>query len=252
VAAARAGVPERIGTGFRYYSPLFTRRVDERRREGGRHELEYALSFAHRAGAASGPARFPLRRFAEAEQQVAAWLSQKGVGHGFVVVHPGTGGSCPSWPIGHFLRLIERLMRAGVDTVVTVGPDDHEVEARLTRRERAGGKTPLFRQPLERLAALTGRAALVVSNSTAPIHLASAQGTRALAIHAPWPSCGPSRWGPYSERGWALVAVAPGAETWTRRERRRHAAAMMAGLSPERVFESARSMLEGRPPSSDG
>ena len=60
-AAARARVPHRVGAGHRYYSRLFDRRVDEHRRSGRRHEVEYALSFAHRAGSPNHPPLFPLR-----------------------------------------------------------------------------------------------------------------------------------------------------------------------------------------------
>ena len=52
--AVRTAVRRRVGSGFRIYSPLFTRTVAERRHAGGRHEVEYALSFAHRAGAVGG------------------------------------------------------------------------------------------------------------------------------------------------------------------------------------------------------
>ncbi|HXV75579.1 MAG TPA: glycosyltransferase family 9 protein [Candidatus Polarisedimenticolaceae bacterium] len=246
-AAARAGVPHRVGTGYRYYSPLFTRRVDERRRSSTRHEVEYALSFAHRAGARPAEPDFSLRVPGEARERVAAWLSGRGLADRFAIVHPGTGGSCPAWPLPHYRTLVASLAALGHAVVVTVGPDDREI---VDGWERAGaeGSVACFRQSTPLLAALVERAALVVSNSTAPIHLAAALGRPALALHAPWPSCGPDRWGPYHRAGWALVAESTGAAGWSRRERECKATVLMAGIAPERVLQAVVSMLgTGRP-----
>jgi len=239
-AVARSGARHRIGVGLRVYSPLFTRRVSERRRAGGRHEVEYALSFAHRAGAPAGAARFPFVPDPEAERDVEHWLGERGIGRGFVVVHPGSGGSCPRWPISHFLELRERLEADGVRTVVTVGPGDDEVASAL-----AGSGSEPFRFRVENLAALVRRAALVVSNSTAPVHLAAAQGTPALALHAPWSSCGVSRWGPYHPSGAGVVAVTAGAERWTRAARRTRGASLLAAVSPVFVHRTICELYPG-------
>ena len=236
LAAARAGVRHRIGAGLRLYSPLFTRRVSERRSRGARHEVEYALSFAHRAGAGGGPASFPLVPDADAERETASWLAARDLGSRFAVVHAGSGGSCPRWPVGHFLELAARLERDGLPTVATVGPGDDDVAAALDRR----GIAP-FRFRVENLAALTRRAALVVSNSTAPVHLAAAQGTPALALHAPWPSCGVGRWGPYHANGAGIVADAPGAASWNRAERRERAPSLLSAVPPDFVLEAIKS-----------
>jgi ADP-heptose:LPS heptosyltransferase len=244
VAAARVGTPHRIGTGYRYFSPLFTRRVNERRRLGERHELEYALSFAHRAGARAGVARFPIEIAPPTLERVAQWLVAAQLTEAFVVVHPGTGGSCPVWPIRHYVELVSRLRERGVGVVVTVGPDDDSVAAAFEHGSPAARETPRFRHSSAMLGGLTGRAALVVSNSTAPVHLAAAQGTPTLALHAPWPSCGATRWGPYGTNGWVLEADAAGAARWNRRERLQRAAALMAGIPPEQVLRHVISLLE--------
>jgi ADP-heptose:LPS heptosyltransferase len=239
VAAFRAGVPHRVGTGFRFFSPLFTRRIDERRKTGGRHELEYALSFAHRVGATdTGPLR-PREISTREPAAVDAWLADRGLTHGaFAVVHPGSGGSCPRWPLERYLELIDALARSAVPVVVTVGPGDADVTAVLDARPPRS-PPPRFEQSTGALCALIARARLVVSNSTAPVHLAAAQGTPALALHAPWYSCGPTRWGPYSEQGWALVADTDGATDWSRRERARRAPDLMRAIPTSVVLHHA-------------
>ena len=40
----RSGIPLRVGTGYRYYSVLFNKKVFEHRKDAQRHELEYNLN----------------------------------------------------------------------------------------------------------------------------------------------------------------------------------------------------------------
>jgi len=248
IAALRAGVPHRVGTGFRYYSPLFSRRVAERRRTSGRHELEYALSFAHRVGAPAESARFPLCSGPGEREEIATWLADHEVGEDFVLVHPGSGGSCPRWPLERYIDLAVRLAGDGRSVIFTVGPADDDVLAAADEGRPAIRGIPFFSGSLPRVSEIARRASLVVSNSTALVHLAAAHGTAALALHAPWTSCGVSRWGPYEDRGWGIVAEAPGARDWTRSERGRRAPALMAGISLEVVHRCVEAILAGEQP----
>ena len=80
------------------------------------------------------------------------------------------------------------------------------------------------------------------------MHLAAALGTPTLALHAPWRSCGVSRFGPYADNGWGLVAEDAAAATWSRARRARDGAALMAAVGPDTVLGAARALLEGRRP----
>ncbi len=244
-AAWRARVRHRLGPGYRFYSPLWTRRVDERRRDGDRHELEYALSFAHRAGAAIGPTTFPLELPSAATAAAREWIVANHV-EGPVIVHPGSGGSCPRWPLVSFLDLVERLAAGGRPVVLSLGPEDQALARALEGDALTG--VPRFTGELDTLAALLRRSSLVVSNSTGPLHLAAALGTPTLALHAPWPSCGAARWGPYAPNGWALVAEHSDAAGWDRRARRRWAPSLMRGIPVTTVEHCVSTALDkGRP-----
>jgi ADP-heptose:LPS heptosyltransferase len=240
-AAWQAGVPHRVGAGHRLYSPLFHRRVAERRRAGGRHEVEYALSFAHRAGALGGPEDFELRVPAEATARIDAWMRSRDIDGSCVVLHPGSGGSCPAWPAQHYLELARGLHRLGHQVAWSIGPDDAAIAHALD----AGGEpaTRVFDGGLCDLAALLMRSALVIGSSTGPLHLAAAVGAPTLALHAPWATCGAGRWGPYADNGWALVAEAHGAARWSRARRRRDGSALLAALRPEAVLDCATKLL---------
>ena len=236
-ALRKASVRRVTGTGRRWFSFLFDRRVDASRRASVRHELEHALDLAARAGAAPGPVRFPIEVPAEARGRVAQWLEAHGVTGDPLVVHPGTAGSCPGWAPGRWRRLAAMLHNANHAVVITNGPADQAAMGAF-----ADSRFPNFAQGLPELAALLSRARLTVSNSTGPIHLASAFGRPALAIHAPWKSCGVERWGPYRSNGWALVVEHPDARRWSRRRRRRSAAWLMDQLPVDTVYQAIQSM----------
>jgi heptosyltransferase-2 len=247
-AAARARVPHRVGTGYRLYSPLFTRTVAERRRSGGRHEAEYALSFAHRAGAPAGPAEFPLDVPGPALDAAGEWVAEHAPDGPVVVLHAGSGGSCPRWPFDRFVELAERLRAGGAGVVFSIGPADAWVAQALDAAPAAVRALPRFRSELARLPALLREAALVVGNSTGPLHLAAALGTATLGVYAPWPTCAAARWGPYATNGWAVAACNEEAVRWSRRERRARGEGLLGGVPAALVARSAASMLGGRPP----
>lgn len=248
-ATHRLRLPHRVGTGRRPYSFLFHRRVEEPRRTGGRHEVEYALSFAHRVGADPGPAEFPLAIPENVVEACEHWLEMHGVDAPYVVLHPGSGGSCPSWPVEHHVQLAAVLAGRGVPVLFSVGPDEDEVHAALDDQPRAIRLLPRLSHSAHGLAGLLRRAAVVVASSTGPAHLAAALGTPTISLHAPWKSCGVTRWGPYAERGWALVADGDGAARWSRRRRRQHGSRLMEGLTPSVLVKVVGDLLDGREPS---
>lgn len=238
-----SGVRRVTGTGRRAFSFLFDRRVTGSRRGAIRHELEHAIDLAACAGAVPGPVRFPIEVPAEAQARVARWLAANAIAADPLVLHPGTAGSCPGWPAERWCRLAVELRQTNHPVVVTEGPAD-----RLAMQPFADTNLPRLALGLPELAALFQRARLVVSNSTGPIHLANALGRPALAIHAPWRSCGVERWGPYGAGGWALVVGHPDARRWSRRRRRRLAHDLMDRLPVDTVQEAVQSMFAtGRP-----
>ncbi len=238
-ALRRAGVRRVAGTGRRWYSFLFDRRLDVSRRAASRHEAEHALDLAGIAGAKRASLRFPIEIPATVRDQVDRWLEGRGIDRDPVVVHPGTAGSCPGWPPERWRRLADRLVESGRSVVITEGPADRAALAPFE-----GSALPRFAASLSELAALLSRSRVTVSNSTGPVHLAAALGSATLAIHAPWSSCGAERWGPYAANGWALVVDHAPARRWTRRRRRRAARRLMQALPVETVFRAVESVAK--------
>ena len=245
-AARRARVPLSIGPGDRSFSRLFTRRVGGRVLHG-LHQVEAALAYAHLAGARPGPAAFPLAIPEDIEAGLAHWRAQHRIPDRYVVMHAGHGGSSPAWPLGHFLRLAALLEAEGLPVVLSIGPADRAVWTALDRAELPIRRLPRLTAELPVLAGLLRRAAVLVGNTSGPVHLAAALATPTLAFHPPGPHYGPARCGPYSGNGWALVADAepPG---WWRGRAHRVATSLLEGISPAAALECVLDLSEGRAP----
>ncbi|MBD3869228.1 MAG: glycosyltransferase family 9 protein [Acidobacteria bacterium] len=247
-AGWRAKVPHRIGTGFRLYSPLFTDRVDERRRAGVFHEVEYALSFAHRAGAPASPARFRLTVPLKARDSIGNWLDLHRVSRPFVVIHPGAAPGCPAWPAVHFVQLATLLEAESTQVVFSMGEGDRPFVRALEEDHPFLRRLPRFEGDEEARAALFSLAAVAVGNGAGTVHLASALGVPTLTLHAPWRGCGYQRRGPYAANGWALVAESEEAKGWSPRRRQILGPQLMNAVTPADARRSVVAMMAGGEP----
>jgi len=211
-----AGIPVRVGTGYRYYSFLLNRRVYEHRKDARRHELEYNLRLLAELGC-TVPDKLERPDYGvsippEAERKVHELKQSFGVGleRPLVIIHPGSGGSAREWPLESFARLAAGLqLRNNVDIVVT---GSREEEQRVRRCiDLAGGRLVSFAGllGLKELAALIQSASLFVSNSTGPLHLAVAVGTPVLGFYPQITAMSPRRWGPYGGVSRVLVPKKP-------------------------------------------
>lgn len=200
-----AGIPVRVGTGYRWYSFLFNRRVFEHRKDARRHELEYNLRLLAAIGCSyEGEDVAPrLAVGREALARVAALFAECGIGdhERFVVIHPGSGRSARDWDRKNFGALGRKLERIpGVRVVVTGGKTEHEIAGEV--QTTIGGRSIALvdRMNVKEYAALVSRAALFVSNSTGPIHIAAAVGTPVIGLYPQVKPLSAARWGPYTQR----------------------------------------------------
>ncbi len=119
-----------------------------------------------------------------------------GRGHGsrpgYVVVHPGTSVPARAWPPDRCAEAVRLLAEAGWRVLVTGGPAEKDLTARVAGRDGRdlGGRTGL-----PELAAVLGGADAVVAGNTGPAHLAAAVGTPVVSLFAP--TVPAARWAPY-------------------------------------------------------
>jgi heptosyltransferase I len=103
-----------------------------------------------------------------------------------VVLLPGAGKREKQWPVERFAELARRI---GDDALVAWGPGEEPL-ARAIGAEVAPATN--FRE----LAALLGKARLVIGADTGPLHLAAALGTPVIGLYGP---TNPARNGPYGQ-----------------------------------------------------
>lgn len=172
-----AHIPERIGFDDSPAAFLATRRVP-RARTG--HESARVLALAGPApkGAVAAPVRMALT---DADRDAAsAWLRERGITTPFVAVAPGSIWGTKRWP--GYAELVTRLK----GPVVVLGSEaDAPLAAEVASAAAGRGHSAAGTMSLRESAALIERAALLVTNDSAPLHMAGGVGTPVVAIFGP-------------------------------------------------------------------
>ncbi|WP_307854607.1 HAD-IIIA family hydrolase [Micromonospora sp. C31] len=150
-------------------------------------EAERALSLAAAAGFALAEHDGPALRL----RPVPAPPPEAGT-PGYVVLHPGSAAQARGCPPELAARIARALTAAGHRVVVTGGPDERELTARVAGDVAVdlGGRTSLAALA----ATVAGAGALVVGN-TGPAHLAAAHRVPVVSLFAPTVPFG--QWGPW-------------------------------------------------------
>jgi len=207
-----SGVVTRIGTGYRWYSLLFNKRIYEHRKTGERHEFEYNLSLLRGFGCHVDPALKPSVALSEAALESAAverkrlQLSSRDI---VAILHPGSGGSARDWSAANFRSLAFRLANLGWKVVVTGAQGEESLVRNVANGSNRSIVTSVGKLSLRELAAFIQTADLFVSNSTGPLHIAAAVGTPVIGFYPPIPACSFQRWGPVIDQ---KVVFAPDRE----------------------------------------
>lgn len=173
--ALLAGIPSRIGFSGGW-SFLYT---ETRPKPQTGHETDRLLALAKEA-----PGAYPPHLRPTAEDEAAAAALADGP---FVALAPGSIWGSKRWPYYHELaaRLTDRI---GV--VVVGSAADADLAEDIQRAVHGGnGRYPVVnacgKLTLRQSAALIGRARLLVTNDSAPLHLATAMGTPIVALFGP-------------------------------------------------------------------
>ncbi|HXE84759.1 MAG TPA: lipopolysaccharide heptosyltransferase II [Gemmatimonadales bacterium] len=171
--AMLARIPARIGFAGGW-SFLYT---EARPKPRTGHETDRLMALAN---GAPGLYRPQLRPTSE-DQQVADGL----ISGDFVALAPGSIWGSKRWP--YYAELASKLAAA---IVIVGGPDDAALGNEIVRAVEGGqGRSRAVnacgRLTLRQSAALIGRARLLVTNDSAPLHLATAMGTPVVAVFGP-------------------------------------------------------------------
>lgn len=240
-----SGIKHRIGTGYRWYSFLFSHRHFEHRKYAERHEAEYNVNllrfFSINESIDVKTAEFGIGPVKESEEKIVHLLNEKlyDFSRPMAVFHPGSGGSARDWPKNRMKELIGTVARElPVNVVLTGSAAEKQLCEELSEGLRAynfAGELDLYG-----LIALLNRADVMVANSTGPIHIAAALGRPVVGFYPNITACSPRRWGPYTPKSSVFT---PKAE---RGDVQSDELGGMDTIETKEVFESIKVILKAR------
>ncbi len=173
--ALLTGAAERTGFADGAGAITYTRRIARPR---GGHETHRLLALA---GPLSEPPGKPTLALSAADRAAAgAWMRDRGVPPGFLAVAPGSIWGTKRWP--YYAELAATL---NLPIVVVGGPEDAPLAAQVTGAAEGRSWSAAGTLDLRASAALLEHAAVLVTNDSAPLHLATAVGTPVVAIFGP-------------------------------------------------------------------
>lgn len=200
-----AGIRNRIGTGYRWYSVLFNHKVYEHRKYGDKHELEYNINLLEKIGIEpkkiSEQFNFYLKIDESNSPKIDSLLSEKGykAGNKIIIVHPGSGGSSVDLPKEKLIELTKLLSGIENISIIITGS---KAESNLCKKFEVDKSVINLAGDLNisLLIALINRSDIFISNSTGPMHIAAALGVYVIGFFPKILACSEKRWGPYTEK----------------------------------------------------
>ncbi len=172
--AIAAGIRARTGFADSPAAITYTSRVP-RARQG--HEVERLLALA---GGSSGSPAVDLGLTAEDQAAADRWLQTQALGPGFVAMAPGSIWGTKRWP---YYPELARVLDAPI--VVVGSADDTPVAEAVVAAAPSRARSAAGALGLRASAALLRRAAVLVTNDSAPLHLATAAGIPVVALFGP-------------------------------------------------------------------
>jgi heptosyltransferase-3 len=200
-----AGIKNRIGTGYRWYSVLFNNKVYEHRKYGDKHELEYNINLLSKLGIyvkdISKEIKFNLQIDENSSEKISSILSSRGfkTGNKIIIVHPGSGGSSVDLPKEKLIELTRMLNSLENVSIIITGSKS---ESELCKEFEINNLVINLSGQLDlsSLKALINKASIFISNSTGPMHIAAALGVHVIGFFPKILACSQKRWGPYTEK----------------------------------------------------
>ncbi|MHB1688016.1 MAG: glycosyltransferase family 9 protein [Ignavibacteriaceae bacterium] len=200
-----SGIKQRIGTGYRWYSFLFNRKIFVHRKFGEKHELEFNVDLLKEINITENISAenvsFDLQINPVSEKSVNKFLAENGINKDkpIIIIHPGSGGSAVDLPVAKFKELVELLDSELKAQIILTGTKS---EFNLCEALKISGSIKNFAGEfdLQQMIALISMCAIFISNSTGPLHIAAALGKYVVGFYPKILACSAERWGPYSSK----------------------------------------------------
>ncbi|MCK6623234.1 MAG: lipopolysaccharide heptosyltransferase II [Calditrichaceae bacterium] len=241
-----ARIPLRIGFDRSAGRFLLNRIIPYRT---GIHEINRNLHLLDPFGIAADEKVLPKLFFSdEDEQAVFEWMKRRQLNQleNLVALAPGSVWATKRWLPEYFARLAKMLKEAGFQIVLIGGEADVEVARQVEQAISSPVFNAVGKFTIRQSAFLIRQARLLVTNDSAPQHLAAAVGTPVVAIFGPTvPAFG---FYPYGERDRVVeIGELPCRPCSIHGGQKCPISTFecMKKLTPERVFGEAQQILKG-------
>ncbi|MDF1611130.1 glycosyltransferase family 9 protein [Stygiobacter electus] len=195
----------RIGSGYRWYSFLFNKKIYEHRKYGEHHELEYNVNLLKPLGIFETPQKdkidFGIQIDNSFLNKIENFLNDNKIlkDKKIIIVHPGSGGSAIDLPKEKMKYLVDELSKdKNIVLIITGSKNEKELCQSMIVNENVINTAGEFN--LNELIALISKAEVVIANSTGPIHIATALGKNIIGFYPKFAAASPKRWGPYTSK----------------------------------------------------
>lgn len=230
----KAGIPERIGTAYRWYSFLFfNKRIKMHRKHSLIHEADYNLLQAEELIGKKKAGRIFLYLKKNEIAEGGKYLSKKGIRPPFVIVYPGGRGSAENLSAARYAEVIEKLAGMTSAKILVASGKGEQFKAReifgsLKNRKNVVVMNELL--SIRQLAAVIKHAKLFISGSTGPMHIAAALGIKTISFF-PFSGIKPTRWRPLGNTAEIIMPAE---------------ASSMDSISADYVAQKAAALLKGK------
>ncbi len=204
LAAFVSLIKYRVGSGYRWYSFLYNKKVFEHRKDAKFNEAEYNLHLVEHFF----DLKLELKPTKLNASEEAIQSLKKKINNiyfdiekkNYLVIHPGSKASAKDWPSINFGYLASEIIKeCDVKIVITGVAGEFElcdnVNSVCTEAFNLCGKLSL-----PETIALISKAKLFISNSTGVLHIAAALGVPVIGLYPNTPHISRKRWGPLTEK----------------------------------------------------
>ncbi len=159
-----------------------------------RHEVKRQLDLVAALGAPAVDEDLSLRISVSHRRSLERKLAERGIDKDFIVVHPGASALSRRYPAEGFAAIVKMIRRkTGMPVVLTGTLPEAGLVKKVVNGNREGVFSLVGVLVLGELAALIDKTRLLISNNTAPVHLAAALKVPVVVLyaltnpqHTPW------------------------------------------------------------------
>jgi ADP-heptose:LPS heptosyltransferase len=212
-----AKIPIRIGPFSKIRSFLFNFRMSQHRSESIKNEAEYNIDLIKKFFDIEDLIAYPKIFLKDEEKYFAReFLIKLGIEYNdkFIIIHPGSGGSSKDFPLESYFRVANVLAKREVKFLIS----GNEKELNFYKKEFLGNNNyknlsekHFFEKELNlrEFFSIMNYSKIFISNSTGPLHCASALDVKTISFYPKLKTCSSTRWGVFNSKKWNHFVFSP-------------------------------------------